>query len=158
FVTLILGLKIWRDPDRLGLWMLCGLVGGTSLFFTQTAWSVVAITGAVLGVRGLLTRRFGALAVYGVSFLLVAIPILLQFHDFLHMTTHGALPVGEGAYLAHIFKAIFSLPYEWTRYNIGVQGAFLHWPLGPLYLVGTGLSLLALIPPLRRALRVPPVA
>jgi hypothetical protein len=158
FLTLILGLLIWRDPENLGRWMLCGLVGGMSLFFTQTAWSAVAVTGIVLGSWALLTRRFGAVAVYATSFVLPAIPILLQFSAFLHMTTHQARSIWEWRYLAHIFDSILLLPYQWTRYNIGVQGAFLHWPLGPLYLVGAGLSLLAIVPPLRRWLRVPPVA
>ena len=88
----------------------------------------------------------------------MAVPILVQFEDFLHMTTHQARSVWEWRYLAHIFNAILLLPYQWSRYNIGVQGAFLRWPLGPLYLVGAGLSLLAIVPPVRRALRVPPVA
>jgi heme/copper-type cytochrome/quinol oxidase subunit 4 len=158
FVTLILALLIRRNPDQLGLWMMCGLVGGLSLFFTQTSWSVVALTALVLGTWALLTRRVGAVVVYATSFLLVAIPILLQFHDFLHMTTHQARSIWEWNYLAHIFRAILLLPYQWSRYNIGVQGAFLHWPLGPLYILGVGVSLLAVLPPLRRALRVPPVA
>jgi len=157
FMTLLLGTMIWRAPERRGPWMLCGLLGGLSLFFTQTSWSAVIAVGAVLGVYALLTRRFAALAIYAVSFFIAATPILLQFHDFVEMAAKQTASIYEWRYMLRTFRTILTLPYEWSYVRIGVQGAFLRWPLGPLYLVGTVLGALALIPPLRRLLRLPTV-
>lgn len=158
FLTLVLATLVWRDPEHLAYWMLFGLVGGCALFFTQTSWSVVAAAGLVLSSFALLTRRFVPAVVYMVSFLLAAMPILLQLQDFLNMAVQQARSVFVGDYLVRIFATILSLPYDWNYCRIGVQGAFLRWPLGTLYLVGLAVAGLAIAPPVRRALRVPNVA
>ena len=157
FSTLLLGQMLWREPDRLGLWMLLGLIGGLSMFFTQTSWSAVLLVGLVLGGRALVQRRFAALVVYAVSFLLVVVPILLQFQDLLSMTTRQAKSIYEWDYLRGIFSAIMWLPYRSGINGLGVRGAFLRMPLGVLYLVGVPLALLVIVPPIRRALRLPVV-
>ena len=112
FLTLLLGTQIWRRPERLSQWMWCGLTAGCALFFTQTSWSAVAAVGLVLCCRALATRRVAAAVVYGVSFLLLPLPILLQFHDFLDMAGHQARAFGNLHYLARIFTTILELPYE----------------------------------------------
>jgi hypothetical protein len=157
FSTLILAHSIWRHPDRLGLWMLCGLVGGLSMFFTQTAWSAVIAVGLVLGVFAIVSRRFVPLAVYAVSFLLLVIPILLQFPDLLAMTTRQAKSIYDWDYLGRIFSAIMWLPYRSEINRMGVRGAFLRPPLGALYLIGLLVAALTLVPPVRRRLRLPVV-
>ena len=158
FSTLILAHMIWRQPDQLGLWMLLGLIGGLSMFFTQTSWSAVVAVGVVLGVYALVSRRFIPLAVYAVSFLLVVIPILLQFSDLLSMTTRQAKSIYEWGYLGRIFSAIMWLPYRSGINGLGVHGAFLRLPLGALYLVGVPVAALTFLPPVRRLLRLPVVA
>src|SRR5262249_22643618 len=104
------------------------------------------------------TRRVGGLVVYALSFLLAGTPIILQLSDFLQMTTHQARSVYEWDYLVGTFTTILLLPFKWEYYTTGGQGAFLRWPLGPLYLVGVVLAGLAVVPRVRRALRAPPVA
>jgi hypothetical protein len=158
FLTLTFATLVWRQPDRLGPWMLCGLIGGVSLFFTQTAWSAVAAAGIVLGVFALATRRFAALAIYAVSFLLVAVPLLLQPAGFLHMVTGQTKSIYEWAYLTRIFSVLLWLPYSSPIEGLGVDGAFLRAPLGALSLVGTAFSALAILPFVRRRLRAPVVA
>ena len=149
---------IWRRPERLGLWMLCGLTGGLSLFFTPTAWSAVILVGLGLGIFGLATGRVGALTVLGVSFVIMGLPVLLELPWFISMTRSQTGLVLEREYVERIFSTILLLPYESPLVGLGTQGAFLRWPLGPLYLAGLGLAALAVVPPLRRRLRVPTAA
>jgi hypothetical protein len=158
FLSLTAGVLIARQPDRLGLWMACGLLGGLSLFFTQTAWSAVAAVGLGLAVFGLATRRFMPLAIYGLSFLVAAVPVVLQFSALLKMTTRQAKSVYDVAYLWRIFRTIITLAYDFSYSHIGIDGAFLRWPLGPLYVAGVVLAVLAVVPGLRRRLRLPAVA
>src|SRR5579862_29859 len=158
FGTLALATLIWRAPQRLGQWMWCGLVGGTALFFTQTSWSAVAAVGVVLVGLALMTRRITAAAVYAVSFLLAATPVLLQLQDWLSMAVQQARSLYTWDYLRSIFSDLVWLPYAWDYCRIGIQGAFLRWPLGPLYVLGLALATVSLLPFLRRRLRVPPVA
>ena len=155
FLTLTLATLIWRQPDHLRLWMLCGLVGGASLFFTQTAWSAVAAVGLVLMPYALVTRRFTAALVYALSFLLLAIPVLLQLPTFLEMQASLSRSVYDWNYLLSIFTAILTLPFVSEYHDVGINGAFLRWPLGYLYVVGMVLAALAVVPAVRRALRLP---
>lgn len=153
FSTLTMALLIWRAPDHRLLWMLCGLVGGASLFFTQTAWSEVLLVGVALALFAIATGRVRLMAVYCVSFVLVATPILLQPAGFLKMTTRQAGFVFEWSYLAHIFTAILMLPVTSPHHDLGVQGPFLPAPLGWLYPLGLVAALGALIPACRRRLK-----
>lgn len=158
FSTLTMAALIWREPDRLGLWMLCGLVGGVALFFTQTSWSAVAAVGIVLGVFALATRRLPSAMVYGISFGLAGGPVLVQLTDLLTMTTRQAGSIYTVEYLQRIFTTILCLPFESPHLGAGVNGAFLRWPFGRLYVVGCALALIAIVPPVRRWLRIPAVA
>ncbi len=158
FLTLVLATIVWQHPDHLGAWMTCGLLGGLSLFFTQTSWSVVAAAGIVFAVFGFATRRYAAVALYALSFLLVASPVLLQVSALLDMTTRQTRSIYTWPYLTRIFREILLLPAASPYHHIGVDGAFLRWPLGHLYAAGVALAALGLLPPLRRVLRVPPVA
>jgi hypothetical protein len=158
FLTLTFATLCWRHPDRLRAWLWCGLVAGLSLFFTPTAWSAVMAAGAVIGIFALATRRVVAATVCAVSFLLAATPILLQFPDFLAMARSQSRSIYQWSYLVRMFTTILRLPYESPTYHIGVYGAFLRRPLGALYIAGTMISALAALPPLRRALRIPPAA
>jgi hypothetical protein len=154
FLSLILAQLIWWRPERLGLWMLCGLVAGLSAFFSQPAWSAVAAVGLFLGLFGLKTRRFTAVTVYGLSFCLVALPIFLQGMP----GGRAAQVVLEWNYLKSIFLQILRLPYTSGFKHIGVLDGFLRWPLDRLYVVGVIAAGLAAIPPVRRLLRLPPIA
>ncbi len=158
FLTLTVAVVIWRHPDHLGAWMVCGFLGGLSVFFTQTSWSAVAAVGIVLGIYALATRRLTALAVYTVTFLLVASPILMQFSGLLDMTTRQARSIYEWNYMVRIFTAILRFPYESGYHNIGVNHAILRWPLGRMYVAGAALAALGIVAPLRRWLRIPVVA
>ncbi len=158
FLTLTFATLIWRRPERLGAWMFCGLTGGLSLFFTPTAWPAVILVGLGLGIFGLATRRVGALAVYGISFVIIGLPVLRELPWFITMTRSQTAPVLEWRYVERIFRTILLLPYDSPLFSLGTQGAFLRWPLGPLYLGGLGLAALAVVPSLRRRLRLPAVA
>lgn len=154
FLSLSLGQLIWWRPDRLGLWMLCGLVAGLSLFFSQPAWSAVAAVGLVLGIFALRTRRLTAVAIYGLSFLLIGLPIFLQGMP----GSRAAHVIFDWDYLSSIFLQILRLPYTSGFRHIGVFDGFLRWPLDRLYVVGVVAAGLAAVPPIRRLLRLPPIA
>ncbi|HUI27466.1 MAG TPA: hypothetical protein VL403_15395 [Candidatus Kryptonia bacterium] len=158
FGTLMLATLIWQHPDHLGAWLLCGIVGGLSLFFTQTAWSAVAAAGLVLGVFALATRRVRALVVYAMAFLLAGSPVLMQLEGLLTMTARQAGSQYQWDYLVRIFTTILRLPFDSPLYHIGIYGAYLRWPLGGWYVAGAVLAALGVLPPLRRFLRVPTVA
>jgi hypothetical protein len=158
YLSLTLAVLILRKPDRLGLWLLCGMLGGLSLYFTQTAWSAVVAVGIVIGVFALLTRRFAGLATYLLSFLLMSVPVILQIPFLIEMTTRQAKSIFEWDYLLRIFTEIVILAYGWNYVQIGIQGAFLRWPLGPLYVVGVLLAALGVVPALRRSLHLPAIA
>lgn len=158
FLSLACAVSIWRQPDRIGTWMICGLIGGLSLFFTQTAWSAVLAVGIFLGAFALLSRRILAAVVYGVSFVLTAIPVLLQLPGLLRMTARQAGVVFDWNYLSKIFSTILQFAYQSPYDHIGVHGAFLRPPLTELYLVGGALAAVAALPPARRLLRIPAIA
>jgi hypothetical protein len=74
------------------------------------------------------------------------------------MTTHVARSVYDWNYLLTISTSILRFPYTSGYQHIGVSGAFLRWPLGPLYVAGAVLAAVAAIPSVRRFLRVPVIA
>lgn len=154
FLSLAVAQLIWWHPDRLGLWMLCGLVGGLSLFFSQPAWSAVAAVGLVLGVFALKTCRLTALVLYAISFLLVGVPIFLQGIP----GNRAARLFLDWTYLRSVFMQVLRLPYTSTFRHIGILEGFLRWPLSELYVVGAVVAGLGAVPLLRRKLRLPPVA
>jgi len=158
FLTLIFATFIWRQPDRLIPWMLAGLTAGLSLFYTPTAWSAVILVGLGLAVFSVVTRRFSHALVYGVSFLLVATPIIIEIPWFMRMTSQQTSPTLQWDYLVRIFRQIALMPYHFEYDKLGVQGAFLRWPLGPLYLAGCAIAAVGFIPQVRRWLRIPGVA
>lgn len=158
FATLIFGTTIWRHPERFFPWMCCGITGGLALFFEQTAWAEVAAVNAVLGLTAIRQRRFAALAVLVVSFLLAAIPLLLQWPVFFKMNAGQADSVFTLEYLRRIFLDTFFQPYESPLFGLGVQGPFFPEPLGTSYLCGVTLAAASTMAPIRRALRIPPVA
>jgi hypothetical protein len=154
FTSLSLAQLIWWRPDRLGLWMLCGLVGGLSLFFSQPAWSAVAAVGLVLGTLALRTRRLTALGIYAISFLLAGVPILLQPIP----GVRAARVIYDWAYLSSVFMQVLRLPYRSGFRHIGVLGGFLRSPLSELYVIGVVLAGAGIAPVARRVLRVPTIA
>lgn len=158
YLTLLFATLVWRRPHDSAPWTLCGLVGGLSLFFAQSAWADVAAVGVVLGVRCLLTRRFAFGFGYAASFVLGGLPVLLQWRDMIAMSAHQAKALFEPHYLMRIFLSILRAPL-WSPINIwGGRGAVLPWPYGWLYVGGAALALIAAIPPIRRALRLPAAA
>lgn len=158
FLTLLCAVGIWRNPDRIGPWLACGLIGGLSMFFTQTAWTAVATVGLGLLGYGLATRRLRALVIYAVSFLLAATPVLYQFPFLIEMTTRQAGSLYEWDYLLRVFRGIVEFPLTSSYRHIGVKGGFMRPPLGQLYVAGGVLAAVAVVPALRRLLRVPAVA
>lgn len=157
FLSLLGAVYIWRRPDDLAGWVLAGLIGGCSLFFTQTAWSAVAAVGIVAGIFALATGRFGHAFIYGISFLLVAVPILLQLDMLLRMTTKQAATVLDAEYVSRIARTILELPYRSPYFQAGVGGPLLRAPLGQSYVVGAAIAAIGFIPVLRRRLRIPAV-
>lgn len=166
FLTLTCGLLLWRTPERLGVWLVAGLVGGLSLLFTPIVWGAVAWVALIFGTIALVQRRFAGVAVYTVSFLLAATPMLLEIPWMLEMLERQALARGgddtllwpTSAYLWSTFSTIVWSAYDSPIYNLGVAGAFLRYPLGHLYLAGLAFAVLAIVPALRRALRIPVAA
>lgn len=162
-LMLVWATLIGRHPDRLGLYLLCGLTAGLSVFYTPATWGTVGLAGAfALGVA-LIHRNATAVAVLGVSTLLAAAPALLEIPWFLQMLRDQAMvpqapqpPTFE--YVARIFREILLSPYDSPITRLGGQGAFLRAPLGAAYLVGCAVAVLALVPPLRRRLRIPAAA
>ncbi len=155
YLTLIWVTLIWRHPERLGLWMLCGLTVGLAVFYTPASWSGVAFCALAIGVYSLVTRRWLAAVVLGMSFLLVVTPILTEIPWFLTMTSSQTGPAPKLDYILMIFRNLLWSPYDSGIDRLGVQGAFLRQPFGSLYLVGFAIALLCLLPPLRRLLRAP---
>jgi hypothetical protein len=166
FLMLIWGTLIWRHPERLGLWMMAGLTAGLSLFYTPSAWAGVMAVGLFVAAYGLMQRRFGAVAVAGLSFPLIAVPILLEWRHMRSVIQMQSVPVGPDRqsffpgfeYTWKIFREIMLAPYDSVIDKLGVSGPFFQPPLGHAYLVGIGLAAIALVPWLRRRLRLPGAA
>jgi hypothetical protein len=160
FLSLAFAAMTWRAPENPVNWLACGLVGGLSLFFTQTAWAEVAAVGVALTVGAARLRRPDLWAIYAVAFLLIALPYGLQWEDVSAMFARnaaGAEPV-DAAYWWRIFQEILVLPFTSVTHDLGVHGGFLRPPLDWLYAVGAALALLGAVPRLRRTLRIPAVA
>lgn len=166
YLTLAGAVLLWRTPERLGAWLLCGLVGGLSLLFTPVVWGAVAWVALLFGGIGLLRGRFAGLLVYAVSFLLAATPILLEIPWLLEMLQTQSVARGPGdqqvlpgaGYVWHIFSTIVLAPYDSPIFELGAAGAFLRFPLGHLYLAGLAIAAAAAIPGIRREARIPAAA
>ena len=160
FLSLAFATMTWRAPENPVNWLACGLIGGLSLFFTQTAWAEVAAVGIALTVGAARLRRPDLWAIYAVAFLLVALPYGMQWEDVSAMFTRnaaGSQPV-DAAYWVRIFQEILVLPLTSETYDLGVYRGFLRPPLDWLYVAGAGVALLGVHPRLRRALHIPGVA
>ncbi len=147
-----------RQPERRTRWMALGLVGGGSLFFTQTAWTEVAACGALAGLWALYRRRFVAAAVCALSFVVAGWPVLLQLPDLLRAATLQTRTNWAPTYLSRIAGTIFWLPAgpPYRAFESGWSGPIAGWPCGDFYVVGLVLAALSSIPAVRRRLRVSP--
>jgi hypothetical protein len=160
FLSLAFATMTWRAPGNPVTWLACGLIGGLSLFFTQTAWAEVAAVGVALTVGAARLRRPDLWAIYAVAFLLIALPYGLQWEEVRAMFARnaaGSVPV-DAAYWWRIFQEILVLPLTSVTHDLGVDGGFMRPPLDSLYVAGAVLALLGVHPRLRRALRIPAVA
>jgi hypothetical protein len=160
FLSLAFATLIWRAPENPVNWLACGLIGGLSLFFTQTAWAEVAAVGAALTVFAVRRRRPDLWAIYAVAALLVALPYALQWEDVRAMFARNAGGSGavDAGYWWRIFQEILVLPSTSVTHDLGVNGGFMRPPLDWLYVAGAVLALLGVNPRLRRALAIPAVA
>jgi hypothetical protein len=164
YLTLIWGLLLWRSPRNLVVWMLCGLTGGLSLFYTPVTWGAVGAVALVCGLKALAQKSIAGPIVYAVSFLLVATPILTELPWMVEMLRLQSIASDAGSawpdpsYLWGTFRAIVWSPVDSPIYILGVHGAFHRWPLGHLYVIGCVVALLAALPDVRRRLRVPGIA
>jgi len=148
------------------VWALCGLTGGLSLFYTPVTWGAVAAVAIVFGLRAVVRRSFGGPVVYAISFLLAASPILTDLPWMVGMLRTQSFAPGadprspwpEPSYVWLMARTILLSAYDSPIYILGVNGAFLRWPLGHLYFVGGALAALGSVSSLRRRLRLPPAA
>lgn len=165
FLALIWITLVWRHPERLGLWMMAGFTAGLSLFYTPSAWAGIMAVGLVLAAFGLLRRRFAAVLVAGVSFLIIAVPILIEIPHMSRMVQMQSIPIGPDRqmffpgfdYVWKIFREVLLAPYDSYIDKLGVSGPFFQVPLGHAYLIGLAIAFLSIAPLLRRKLRVPAV-
>lgn len=157
FNALTLTTLLWRrDTDR-RLWLLAGLNAGLSFYFTQTAWTGVGAAGLLLVALAIRRGRIADLACSAAMVGICAVPIALQWQDFLQLISSQTKPNLEWGYLTQMFAVIFRLPYDAAFLNQrSVDGGFLQSPLGGAYVAGVALSVLALVPIVRRRLRFPP--
>lgn len=166
YLTLLIGLLLWRRPDRTRLWLALGLIGGLSVFFTPVVWGAVALTAGVCGLRALSQRRIAPLLIYAVSFLIVIVPITTETEWMLQMLGSQTIPTtGDGKviqlgmdYYVHIFSIIMMAPYYTPIDHLGVHFGMMRVPLSHSYFAGLAFALIAAIPPIRRRLRIPAVA
>jgi hypothetical protein len=149
---------IWRRRDDPRLWFLAGLNAGLSLYFTQTAWSGVGLSGLCLIGLGLRHRLFANMIVCGVTFGICGVPIVLQWSGFLHLISSQAQTIFEWEYLKRMFTSLIVLPFKGMHTNyLGVVNGFLRPPLSESYVIGGFIGLAALVPAMRRFLRLPRV-
>lgn len=166
YTTLTAGLLLWRYPERLGPWLVAGLAGGLSLLFTPVVWGAVAWVALINGCVALWHRRLAGIVVYSVSFLLGALPMLLELPWMVQMLTEQS--VARGADTARVLP---SIEYLWTTariilvsaydspiHQLGAMGAFLRYPLGHLYCAGIAVAVVGFVGPVRRGLRIPAAA
>ena len=166
YSTLIVGLALWRAPRRRRLWMAGGLIGGLSLFFTPVVWGAVGAVAIVLGLRDLWRRRLDGIAIYTVSFVVAAVPMLIELPWMLEMLGEQSLArdasnsvfLPDLSYLWRTYRTILFAGYYTPIDVLGVDYGFLRPPLQISYLVGLAVAAVGILPPLRRRLRIPTVA
>jgi hypothetical protein len=146
---------IVRDPERRRHWLALGIVAGLSLFFTPMAWAEVATCGLAIGAWALYRRKFAALAVCGVSFLIAGLPVLMQVHQFAGSAGDHARIAWDWAYWHRLFKLFLWLPAGRELSAIRYGGSVASWPCGHFYFAGLGIAVLCLVPWVRRRLRLP---
>jgi hypothetical protein len=147
---------VLRAPERRRRWLAVGTVGGLSLFFTATAWAEVAACGISLGLWALYRRKFLPLAVTGTTFVLAGLPVLLQLPQLLAQNASQTRTTWDWVYLWRIFREIVWLPAGQNLGAIQFNGAFASWPCGELYFAGLAIAVIAVVPAIRRRLRLPP--
>jgi hypothetical protein len=143
--------------------MMAGFTAGLSLFYTPSAWAGIGLMGMFLAVSGVVRRRFAAVAVAGVSAAIIAVPIIIEIPWMLEMVRMQTLPMNAERvsffpgfeYVWRIFKEIMLSPYFSVLDKLGVSGSFFRPPFTHTYLAGLAISYVALVPPLRRRLRIP---
>jgi hypothetical protein len=158
FLSLTLAALIWRRPANRVLWMACGIVGGLSAFFTQTAWAEVGVVGIALTIAALRLRRLDLLAIYALSLFLAAAPFLLQWRAVAAMIERTGGPSPEASYTLRIFAEILAIPVTSYIYDLGVHEGFLRLPLSWLYVAGVVVAATGAHPRWRRELGIPGVA
>ncbi|MFI5397545.1 MAG: hypothetical protein ACHQ9S_18570 [Candidatus Binatia bacterium] len=156
YLALVALTLILREPQRRRWWLALGIVGGLSLFFTQTAWAEVAASALVLVGWAAYRRHLTALAICGLSFLIAATPAGLQLPDVLRATTVQTRVVWDWVYLSGIFRTILWLPCGKTWTAVEWNGYFAGWPCGYFYVTGLVLAALTVVPAIRRRLQLPP--
>jgi hypothetical protein len=147
---------VLRDPERRRRWLAVGAVGGLSLFFTPTAWAEVAVCGISLGLLALYRRKFLPLAITGTTFVIAGLPVLLQLPQLFAQASSQSRITWDWAYLWRMLRAILWLPAGRDLASIGFVGAFASRPCGELYFAGLTIAAIALVPAIRRRLRLPP--
>jgi len=146
---------VLRDPER-RRWLAVGAVGGLSLFFTPTAWAEVATCGISLGLWALYRRKFLPLAITGTTFVIAGLPVLLQLPQLFVQNAGQSRITWDWVYLWRTFRAILWLPAGKDLTAIQFNGAFASWPCGELYFTGLTIAVIAIVPAIRRRLRLPP--
>jgi hypothetical protein len=147
---------ILRDPERRTRALALGTVAGLSLFFTATAWAEVTACGVAVGAWALYRRKFSMLAVCGVSFLIASLPALMQLPHLANAAASQARVMWDWSYLFRIFQATLWLPAGRELASIQFVGAFASRPCGEFYFAGLTIAVMALVPAIRRRLRLPP--
>lgn len=156
FNALTLTALLWRRSDDRRLWLLAGLNAGLALYFTQTAWTGIAASGVLLAVLAARRRRLADLVWSSAVVAVCAVPIVLQWPDFLHLISSQTKPNLAPQYLSEMLGVIFRLPYDATYlHKRGVAGGFLQAPLGHAYAAGVALAAVAAWPAARRRLGLP---
>ncbi|HYD47598.1 MAG TPA: hypothetical protein VEB21_04590 [Terriglobales bacterium] len=166
YATLIVAYALWRNPQHMMLWLCAGMIGGLSLFFTPVVWGAVAAVAIVLGCRELRHLRLRGIAIYAVSFLLAATPILTELPWMVEMLQQQALARDAGHevywpgadYFYRTFRTIVISAYDTPIHVLGMDGGMLRPPLSQLCLAGMLLAAVAMVGPLRRRLRLPGAA
>src|SRR5262249_24862989 len=148
-----------RQSERDIWWVLLGTVAGASLFFTQTAWAEVTACGILAALWALRTRRFRALILCGVSFVVAGFPILVQLRELIRQAvSYHSGPAWDLHYLEKISGLTLSLPYGTGLDSVGIYDKFFFRPCGELYFAGLFIAAVSLVPAVRRRLHLPPAA
>lgn len=162
-LMLMWAVLVSRNPDRFGLYFLCGLTAGISVFYTPATWGAVGLAAAFVGVTAVRARVPQAAIILIATAIVAALPALLEVPWFLEMFRNQSRVAGDPqgtswTYVARIYREILLSPYDSPIDRLGAQGAFLRAPLGTSYVLGCILAALALVPPIARSMRIPPTA